>query len=60
MAEPKLEVEQRLDRVEAAVRKMNEFLVDMPSDKTAKKCGEEIERILRGEDSEGRGDIGAG
>lgn len=49
MAEPKLQIEQRLDRIEAAILRMNGFLVDTEG-KTDQECGEEIKKILRGED----------
>ena len=44
MAEPKLEIEKRVDRVEAAVRKTAEILGHFGALGT-----EEVEKILRGE-----------
>jgi hypothetical protein len=51
MAEPKLQIEQRLDRVEKAVGTMAQWLVQAQTGFGAKDA-EGIEKILRGEDLE--------
>ena len=51
MAEPKLEIEKRLDRLELAVGTMAQWLVQAQTGFGAHDA-EGIERILRGEKSE--------
>jgi hypothetical protein len=48
MADPKLQIEQRLDRIELAVGTMAKWLVDAQTGFGAKDA-EGIEKILRGE-----------
>jgi hypothetical protein len=48
MAEPKLQVDQRLDRIELAVGTMAQWLVQAQTGFSAKDA-EGIEKILRGE-----------
>lgn len=51
MAEPKLQIEERMDRVERAVSTMAQWLVQAQTGFNAKDA-EGIEKILRGEKSE--------
>jgi hypothetical protein len=48
MAEPKLEIEKRLDRIELAVATMAQWLVQAQTGFSAKDA-EGVEKILRGE-----------
>lgn len=51
MAEPKLEIEQRLDRIEKAVSTMASWLVQAQTG-FGQRDAEGIDKILRGEDGE--------
>jgi len=51
MAEPQLQIERRLDRIEKAVGTMAQWLVQAQTGFNAKDA-EGIEKILRGEDED--------
>lgn len=55
MGEPKLQIEHRLDRIELAISTLAQWLVQAQTGFNAKDA-EGIEKILRGEKAEERGD----